>query len=73
LDLLQGVVDEVGKLAEHHAGDEATGHLIELADKIRHWHSGSNVAPDAERRGAPIVAVTSPRLPSSSPSNTTIR
>lgn len=59
-DMLQGVVDEVGKLAEHHSGDEATGRLAALADKIRHWHSGSNVAPDTNDGGEPIVAVTAP-------------
>jgi type VI secretion system secreted protein VgrG len=51
-------MDEVGRLAEHHAGDEPTGRLAELADKLRHWHEGSNVAPDAKDGGAPIVAVT---------------
>jgi type VI secretion system secreted protein VgrG len=57
-DLLQAVVGEVGRLAEHHAGDECTGRLADLADKLRHWHEGSNVAPDAKDGGAPIVAVT---------------
>jgi type VI secretion system secreted protein VgrG len=57
-DLLQAVVGEVGRLAEHHAGDESTGRLADLADKLRHWHEGSNVAPDAKGGGAPIVAVT---------------
>ncbi|WP_371763802.1 type VI secretion system Vgr family protein [Massilia sp.] len=59
-DLLQGVVDEVGRLAEHHAGDESTGRLADLADKLRHWHDGSNVASGAGEGGAPIVAVTAP-------------
>jgi type VI secretion system secreted protein VgrG len=59
-DLLRGVMDEVGRLAEHHAGDEPTGRLAELADRIRHWHGGSNVAPDAKDGAAPIVAVTAP-------------
>jgi type VI secretion system secreted protein VgrG len=57
-DVLQAVMDEVGRLAEHHAGDEPTGRLAELADKLRHWHEGSNVAPDAKDGGVPIVAVT---------------
>lgn len=59
-DMLQGVVDEVGKLAEHHSGDEATCRLAELADKLRHWHGGSNVAPDGTKGSAPIVAVSAP-------------
>jgi type VI secretion system secreted protein VgrG len=59
-DLLQGVVNEVGRLAEHHAGDEATGRLADLADKLRHWHDGTNVAPGSKNGGAPIVAVTAP-------------
>jgi type VI secretion system secreted protein VgrG len=57
-DVLQGVIDEVGRLAEHHAGDEPTGRLADLADKLRHLHHGSNVAPNASDGGAPIVAVT---------------
>jgi type VI secretion system secreted protein VgrG len=57
-DLLQGVVDEVGRLAEHHAGDESTGRLADLAGKLRHWHEGSNLAPGSRDGGAPIVAVT---------------
>jgi type VI secretion system secreted protein VgrG len=56
-NLLQAVVGEVGRLAEHHAGDESTGRLADLADKLRHWHEGSNVAPDAKGGGAPIIAV----------------
>jgi type VI secretion system secreted protein VgrG len=59
-DLLQGVADEVGRLAEHHAEDEPTGRLAELADKLRHWHEGSNAAPGSKGGGAPIVAVTAP-------------
>jgi type VI secretion system secreted protein VgrG len=59
-EMLQGVVDEVGKLAEHHADDESTGRLAEMADKLRHWHDGSNLAPGGTKGGAPMVAVTAP-------------
>ena len=61
--LMQSVADEMAKLAEHHAGDEqASGRLAELADKIRTWDEGSNVAPGTPggNGGAPIVAVTAP-------------
>ncbi len=59
-ELMQSVVDEMARLAEHHAGDEvASGRLAELADKLRHWEDGSNTAPDATG-AAPIVAVTAP-------------
>jgi len=59
-ELMQSVVDELGKLAQHHAGDEpASARLGELAEKLRHWEDGSNTAPGANG-GAPIVAVTAP-------------
>lgn len=46
-DMLQGVVvvDEVGKLVEYHAGDEPSGWLADLAEKIRHWRDRVNLAP----------------------------
>jgi type VI secretion system secreted protein VgrG len=31
-----------------------------MADKLRHWHDGSNVAAGAGTGGAPMVAVTAP-------------
>jgi len=59
-ELMQSVVDEMARLAEHHAGDEAaSGRLGELAEKLRHWEDGSNTAPGAGA-AAPIVAVTAP-------------
>jgi type VI secretion system secreted protein VgrG len=57
--LLQGVVDEVARLAEHHTGDEGTVRLTDLVDKLKRWDAGSNVAAGADG-GAPIVAVTAP-------------
>jgi type VI secretion system secreted protein VgrG len=59
-DMLQGVVNEVGKLAEHHAGDEATGRLADLANQIRDWDKGANQAAGPREGGAPVVAVTAP-------------
>jgi type VI secretion system secreted protein VgrG len=64
-ELMQSVADEMARLAEHHAGDEqSSGRLAELADKLKAWDAGSNVAPGASapggNGGAPIVAVTAP-------------
>ncbi|BDT60486.1 hypothetical protein MasN3_39800 [Massilia varians] len=59
-DVLQGVLDEMGRQAEHHAGDETTWSVEEVADRLRHWHDGSNLAAGAADGGAPIVAVTAP-------------
>ena len=59
-ELMQSVADEMARLAEHHAGDEgSSGRLAELADKLKAWDAGSNVAPGAIG-AAPIVAVTAP-------------
>jgi type VI secretion system secreted protein VgrG len=60
VDVLCGMADEVCRLAEHHADDEATARLAALAGRLRQWHEGSNVAPDGLHGGAPVVAVTSP-------------
>ena len=61
-ELMQSVADEMARLAEHHAGDEqCSGRLAELADKLKGWDVGSNVAPGSDASGAaPIVAVTAP-------------
>jgi type VI secretion system secreted protein VgrG len=58
-DMLNEMACVVGKLAEQHAGDETTVLLTGLADKLRYWEKGSNVA-DGPGGGAPIVAVTAP-------------
>lgn len=59
-ELMQGVVDELAKLAEQQAGDEkSSGRLAELVDKLKAWDAGSNTAPQSEG-GAPIVAVSAP-------------
>lgn len=59
-DVLRAVVDELGRKAEHHAGDESTSLFAELSEHLRHWHDGSNVAPGGTQGGAPIIAVTAP-------------
>jgi type VI secretion system secreted protein VgrG len=61
--LMQSVVDEMARLAEQHAGDEpGSARLAELADKLKRWDDGSNVAPGVGPGGpaAPIVAITAP-------------
>ncbi|MET0983516.1 MAG: type VI secretion system Vgr family protein [Telluria sp.] len=61
--LMQSVVDEMAKLAEQHAGDEASSaRLAELVDKLKAWDAGTNVARGAAATagGAPMVAVTAP-------------
>lgn len=62
-DLMQSVVDTLSRLAREHTGDEeSTGRLAELAEKLKRWDSGSNVAPGVEGAGsgAGLVAVTAP-------------
>lgn len=59
-DVLRSVVEEMGRQAEHHAGDETTWSVEEMADRLRHWHYGSNLAAGAADGGGPIVAVTAP-------------
>jgi type VI secretion system secreted protein VgrG len=59
-ELMQSVVDEMAKLAEQHSGDEqSNGRLAELADKLKRWDEGTNMAPGSSP-AAPIVAVTAP-------------
>ncbi|WP_020652096.1 type VI secretion system Vgr family protein [Massilia niastensis] len=59
-DLMQGVVDELASLAQQHAGEEPGAvRLAELAERLRRWDGGSNMAPDAGG-AAPLVAVTAP-------------
>jgi type VI secretion system secreted protein VgrG len=65
--LMQSVADEMAKLAEQHAGDEASSaRLAELVDKLKGWDAGTNVAPGGAGNpagspgAAPLVAVTAP-------------
>jgi type VI secretion system secreted protein VgrG len=60
-DVMQGILDEVGKLAAVHTDDEPTGkRLAALVDKLKRWHAGSNVAEGATGGGEPILAATAP-------------
>jgi type VI secretion system secreted protein VgrG len=58
-DLMQGVLDELARLAIEHAEDEAgEPRLAQLVDKLKRWHEGSNVAPG--QGGQAIVAASAP-------------
>ena len=60
-EVMQGVLDEVARLAAVHTEDEPTGQrLAALVDKLKRWHEGSNVAEESAGGGAPIVAATAP-------------
>jgi type VI secretion system secreted protein VgrG len=62
-EVMQGVLDELARLAIEHAEDEAAKpRLAELVEKLKRWHEGSNVgAPGAAAAGGePIVAASAP-------------
>jgi type VI secretion system secreted protein VgrG len=60
-EVMQGVLDEVGKLASVHNEDEPSQQrLAALVDKLKRWHVGSNVAEGGAGGGEPIVAASSP-------------
>jgi type VI secretion system secreted protein VgrG len=63
-EVMQGILDEVGKLAAVHTGDEPAGErMAALVDKLKRWHEGSNVAEPgkaAAAGGAAIVAASAP-------------
>jgi type VI secretion system secreted protein VgrG len=61
-EVMQGVLDELARLAIEHSEDEASKpRLAELVDKLKRWHEGSNVARGgAGAGGQPIVAATAP-------------
>jgi type VI secretion system secreted protein VgrG len=60
-EVMQGILDEVGKLAAVHTDDEPTGkRLAALVDKLKRWHAGSNVAEGGTGGGEPILAATAP-------------
>ncbi|MFL6674203.1 MAG: type VI secretion system Vgr family protein [Massilia sp.] len=62
-EVMQGVLDELTRLASEHAEDEvAKPRLAALVDKLKHWHDGSNVAPagGADQGGQPVVAASAP-------------
>lgn len=52
-EVMQGVLDELARLALEHTGDEASRpRLAELVDKLRRWHQDSNVGAAADAAGA---------------------
>jgi len=60
-EVMHGVLDELGRLAGEHGEDQgASPRLAELTERLRRWHDGSNVAPNAAQGGEPMVAVTAP-------------
>ncbi len=60
-EVMQGILDEVGKLAAVHNEDEPSQQRLgALVEKLKRWHEGSNVAEDGSGGGAPIVAASAP-------------
>jgi type VI secretion system secreted protein VgrG len=63
-EVMQSILDEVGKLAAVHNEDEPSQQrLAALVEKLKRWHEGSNVAEGAgggSAGGAPIVATSAP-------------
>jgi type VI secretion system secreted protein VgrG len=60
-EVMQGVLDEVGKLAAVHNEDEPSQQrLAALVDKLKRWHAGSNVAEGGAGGGEAIVAASGP-------------
>lgn len=60
-DVMQSVLDEVGKLASLHT-DEAPSNdrLAALVERLKRWHAGSNVAEGQAGGGEPVLAATAP-------------
>jgi type VI secretion system secreted protein VgrG len=60
-EVMQGVLDELSRLAIEHAADEAAKpRLAELVDKLKRWHEGTNVAAAGGTAFEPILAGTAP-------------
>jgi len=60
-EVMQGILDEVGKLAAVHTGEEPAGErLAALVGKLKRWHEGSNVAESGSGGGEAIVAASAP-------------
>ncbi|MGH8853094.1 MAG: type VI secretion system Vgr family protein, partial [Telluria sp.] len=60
-EVMQGVLDELARLAAEHGEDEqAKPRLAALNAKLRRWHGGSNVEPGGADGGAALVAATAP-------------
>jgi type VI secretion system secreted protein VgrG len=59
-EVMQGILEEVGKLAAVHNEDEPSQQRLgALVEKLKRWHEGSNVA-EGSAGGAPIVAASAP-------------
>ncbi len=60
-EVMQGILDEVGKLAAAHTGDEpAADRMAALVERLKRWHAGSNVAEGQAGGGEPVLAATAP-------------
>jgi type VI secretion system secreted protein VgrG len=60
-EVMQGILDEVGKLATVHNEDEPSQQrLAALVEKLKRWHEGSNVAEEGAGGGAAVVAASAP-------------
>jgi len=60
-DVMQGILEEMGRLAAVHTEDEPAGQrLAALVARLKRWHAGSNVAEGAAGGGEPILAATAP-------------
>jgi type VI secretion system secreted protein VgrG len=62
VQVMQGVLDELARQATEQAEDEPSKpRLAELADKLKRWHEGTNVAQGVQNAaGQPILAATAP-------------
>jgi type VI secretion system secreted protein VgrG len=59
--VMQGVLDELSRLAVEHAQDEeAKPRLADLVDKLKRWHEGTNVAQGIDQAAQPILAAAAP-------------
>jgi type VI secretion system secreted protein VgrG len=58
-EVMTAVVDELARLAAEH-GDDRTGRIAALVDRVTRWDAGSNVSPASEGGATTIVAVTAP-------------
>jgi type VI secretion system secreted protein VgrG len=61
-EVMQGILDEVGKLAAVHNEDEPSQQRLNaLVEKLKRWHEGSNVAEGGSGGGGEaIVAASAP-------------
>jgi len=61
VEALQGVQQQLSELAQtHHADPTPAAKLNDLAKRLKAWDNGTNVNPDENGGGAPMVAVSAP-------------